>query len=134
VTLHARHRNVQPDEGQLREVMVERDAGRPGLHAVTLVAGNAELADVYVVGAMTRLALAAQLLRRDRSGVTRVAVESRVTSFECQVRIARMIERRRLPVRRRMAAIAGGTEPRRVRVVGHVTASAVPRQRVVQVF
>lgn len=127
VTLGAGNGNMQADQWEIDEIVIECDVGTPTARLVATLAIAAELADVHVLSAMTRVACRAELLFCDRGRMTGVAVHVEVFADKCEFRIATVVEFLRLPSVRTMAAAAVVTHARCMTIVGRVAAVTVFR-------
>lgn len=132
VTLLARHRHMQADEREGREVMVEIRIGAPSRRRVTLRAVDAELPGMHVRCTVTADAARFELLLGNVRSVARVTGHLLVSSFERPSAIARMIEYSRQPLLVAVARIALAAEATCMRVFGTMTALTIARQRVLQ--
>src|SRR5579871_4598332 len=67
MTLLAWHRNVQPDQWKVREVMVERHMSAPAFRRVAVIAAGAQGSQMHIAGAMAVYALHAEFLCSHRA-------------------------------------------------------------------
>src|SRR5205823_5803873 len=122
VTLLARHRHVQTDQREFRQVVIEAHARAPALRRVALIALLAEAAGVHIVRPMAAHALGRQLLRHHVRRVAGVAGDLLVLPGEGPRGVARVVEARRLPF---LAAVADAAVLAEVHVVRLVAGDAL---------
>lgn len=132
VALLARHGNMQSDEWKVRQVVIEACAGAPAFRCMALSAVVAQLAGVHVAGAMAAHAARFQVLGGNYGRMAGVAVHLLVPPLQRPLRVARVVERRRLPFFIAMARAAFVAKAGRVRVLAAVAPFAGARQRVFQ--
>src|ERR1700722_16408678 len=133
MALRAAHHPMQPEQWEIGEVVIEYDVGAPGLLAVAGFAAFLELAAVRVLAAVAARAVLRQLLGRDRSGVTGVAIDLGVRAHQRKFVLPGMVVVLHLPVIIVVAVLAFLAESRRVRIIGLMAAIAVLRNLVLVV-
>ena len=117
--------DVLPEEGELRQVVIEMDVVAPSLRRVTLSAVRAELSEMNITDAMTIGALLAHLLTRQRRSVTGGASYLGMQAGQCPVSIAIVVERGRFPRRIAMALATILTEARGMCILTCMATNAV---------
>ncbi len=132
VTLLARHRNMQADEREARQVVVEVGFRAPSRWRMALRAVDSEFSGMHVRCTVAADAARFQLLGGDDRRVTRVTVDLLVPSFERPFTIPRVIERSRQPLLVAVTSLALSAEAARVRVFAAVATLAILGQRVLQ--
>ncbi len=132
VALAAGHGNVQAKEREGAHVVIESHVLPVGLR-MALLALLAETASVRLIGPMAAGAVGRELLCLRHAGMTGVAIELRVRSFQRKVEPGCVIEARCFPGVVAVAVGALGPEPPHVPIVGFVAAVAVLRDGILEV-
>ncbi len=133
MTLLARDGDVQAQEREFRQIVIEIDDLLPTFGNVAFLAPDAKPRGVHVARSMAAHAVRWKLVCAQRCSVTGVAVHLRMEADELPATVARVIERRRLPLLVAMTMRAVRSEPARVRILTLVAAKAVLGQLVVQI-
>jgi hypothetical protein len=126
MTLHAADDAMQPQQGKLRQIMIEFAVCAPGILTMAIGAFAGHLAGVRIFAAVAAFAIFRQLCTRIGS-VTGMAVEFRVRALQRKFMPRDMIVDNRMPLVVVVAILALRAEAPRVGVVGAVTAIAILR-------
>jgi hypothetical protein len=84
VALRAAHHAMQPQQGKIRQVVIENDVFAPVILAVTAGAAALELSAMRIFAAVATLAIDREFLFTRYRGVTEVAAELGMGSLECE--------------------------------------------------